>query len=75
MSRYDRSRHFEILVALRIAYGQLSADDQRSVISIDDVITYAEAVMTALVAEDALARLEAEAGAPEAAHSLLDPRD
>lgn len=46
MSRFDRSIWFERLVALRDGYGQW-ADDTESVISIADVIAYADAVMAA----------------------------
>ncbi len=77
MSTYDRSRHFETLVALRLGYGSAATDDRRSAISVDDMITYAEAVMSALTAEDALVAHEAEAEGPatEKISSTLDPRD
>jgi hypothetical protein len=74
MTRYDRSQHFEALVRLRLAYDQASDDDRRSVLSIDDAITYADAVMSALAAEDALADLEADANAVEQTSSA-EPRD
>ncbi len=75
MSKYERSQHFEALVRLRLAHAQASDDDRRSVLSIDDAITYAEAVMSALAAEDALAEMEAETNAVEQASSATDPRD
>ncbi|MBA2382144.1 MAG: hypothetical protein H0V73_08545 [Chloroflexi bacterium] len=46
MSASVNHDHFERLVALR--YGYLSsADDRASVLSIEDAVTYAEAVMAA----------------------------
>ncbi len=77
MGTYDRSRHFETLMALRLGYASAATDDRRSTISIDDMITYAEAVMSALAAEDALVAREAEAAseAGEKITSTLDPRD
>ncbi len=45
MSRYERNLYFEKLVTLKLRpWGD---DDRRGVISIDDVIVYAEAVMLA----------------------------
>ncbi len=81
MSRYERSQHFEALVRLRIAYAGGTDFDRRSVLSIDDAITYGEAVMAALSAEEALVALDADAEAADASeagaelHTTLDPRD
>ena len=77
MSRYERSQHFETLVRLRVGYAQATDFDRRSVLSIDDAITYAEAVMAALSAEEALVETEAaEAGDVSVElHTTLDPRD
>ena len=74
MSRYERGRFFEALCELRGAHGRAPDDDRRSVISIEDVITYAEAVMVALAAEDALADTEPTV-AEEETSSTGDPRD
>jgi hypothetical protein len=79
MSRYERSQHFEALVRLRIAYAAGTDFDRRSILSIEDAITYGEAVMAALSAEDAFVHLEAEAADANATgeelHTSLDPRD
>jgi hypothetical protein len=42
MSRYEKRIYFESLVAMRIAYAQLGADDRTSVMSIDEAIAWAE---------------------------------
>ena len=42
MSRYEKRMYFEWLVAKRIAYAMLAADDRTPVISIDDAIAWAE---------------------------------
>lgn len=79
MSRYERSQHFEALVRLRIAYAAGTDFDRRSILSIEDAITYGEAVMAALSAEDAFVHLEAEAADANAKgaelHTSVDPRD
>jgi hypothetical protein len=52
MSRYDRNRYFEDLCVLRFRYDTLGDEDRQSVISIDDAVIYAEAVLAALSADD-----------------------
>ncbi|MEA2547349.1 MAG: hypothetical protein QOI09_2622 [Chloroflexota bacterium] len=47
MGRSERRDYFERLCALRNAYGS-RPDDQRGVLSVEDVMIYAEAVMLAL---------------------------
>ena len=42
MSRYEKRIYFEWLVAMRIAYATLAADDRTPVISVDDAIAWAE---------------------------------
>jgi hypothetical protein len=42
MSRYEKRIYFEWLVAMRIAYATLDAEDRTPVISIDDAIAWAE---------------------------------
>lgn len=64
MSRFDRNIWFERLVALRDGYGQW-IDDTESVISIADVIAYAEAVLAAReLADEALPVDADETAAP-----------
>jgi hypothetical protein len=52
MSRYERSEYFEALYRLKGAYDEASPMDRRSEISIDDAIAYAEAVMSAIAADE-----------------------
>jgi hypothetical protein len=42
MSRYEKRIYFEWLVAMRIAYATQDADDRTPIISLDDVIAWAE---------------------------------
>ena len=42
MSRYEKRIYFEWLVAMRIAYATLDADDRTPTISVDDAIAWAE---------------------------------
>jgi len=42
MSRYEKRIYFERLVAMRIAYDTLAAEDRTPVISVDDAIAWAE---------------------------------
>jgi hypothetical protein len=76
MDRYERGQFFEALLGLRNAYANRSDDDRRAVLSSTDVIIYADAVMTALEAEDAEANanatVEANAAAPEQSTPLGD---
>ena len=66
MSRYERKRYFDRLCEMRDAYTS-SPDDCRGAISIEDVVIYAEAVMTALLEHDREAALELLAADAEAA--------
>jgi hypothetical protein len=78
MSRYDRSQYFEALYRLKSGYGDSSAMDRRSEISIDDAIAYAEAVMAAFAAEEEEAQAVDAADAsvaPQESTALGDPRD
>jgi hypothetical protein len=75
MSRYDRGQYFEALCGLRDAYSLRSDDDRRSALLIDDAVTYAEAVMNALNAEDTMADLAADAGITTLTIHAPDPRD
>jgi hypothetical protein len=59
MSRYERHAYFEQLVALKLR--PMGDDDRRAVISIDDAVIYAEAVMLATELELAEACPEATA--------------
>ena len=51
MSRLDRNIWFERLLALRDSHGQW-VDDTESVISVADVVAYADAVLTAAELDD-----------------------
>jgi hypothetical protein len=51
MTRSERDAFFERLVALRRGYGA-RLDDRRVVLSIEDAILYAEAVMMAVAVDD-----------------------
>jgi len=42
MSRYERRNYFEWLVAMRIGYSMLDEKDRTAVITIDEVIVWAE---------------------------------
>ena len=54
MSRYERRQYFEALCTMREGYANRSDDDRRSALSVDDAIIYADAVMTALEADNDL---------------------
>ena len=75
MSRYERMRFFEAIYNLRATYAIRSDADRRAEISIEDAISYAEAVMAAIEADaeeaQALGELEAQ---PEST-ATGDPRD
>ena len=75
MSRYERMQFFETIYNLRATYAIRSDADRRAEISIEDAISYAEAVMAAIEAEaqeaQALGELEAQ---PEST-AMGDPRD
>jgi hypothetical protein len=75
MSRYERMLFFETIYNLRATYAIRSDADRRAEISIEDAISYAEAVMAAIEAEaeeaQALGELEAQ---PEST-AMGDPRD
>jgi hypothetical protein len=73
MSRYERGQYFEALCGLRDAYGQLSDDDRRSALLVNDAIVYAEAVMRALDAEESAADLAEDAGI--STESIADPTE
>jgi hypothetical protein len=64
MSRSERNTYFEKLVALKLRTG--GEDDRRSVISIDDAIVYAEAVMlaTELEIDEAVEDAAADSAGP-----------
>jgi hypothetical protein len=75
MSRYERMQFFEVIYNLRATYAIRSDADRRAEISIEDAISYAEAVMATIEAEaeeaQALGELEAQ---PEST-AMGDPRD
>jgi hypothetical protein len=48
MSRYERRIYFEALCELRARYGRRSQLDRPSKLTVDDVIAWAEAELTAL---------------------------
>lgn len=73
MSRDERRQFFEALCTMREGYANRSDDDRRSALSVGDAIIYADAVMTALHADDDLP-VEAEA-APATEPSVADARD
>jgi hypothetical protein len=75
MSRYDRTQYFEALCQLRAAYAARSDFDRRPVLSIDDAIAYAEAVMFAVSAEAEEMEAFDEAAAQQESTALGDPRD
>jgi hypothetical protein len=54
MSRYERRQFFEALCMMREGYTNRSDDDRRSALSVGDAIIYADAVMTALEADNDL---------------------
>ena len=72
MSRYERRQYFDRLCELRDGYGR-DSDDTRGVLSIEDAIAYASAVMIAL--EESDTAVETLADEALAAAELLDPRD
>jgi hypothetical protein len=73
MSRYDQTLYFEALVALRLSYEARAEVDRTSVISIEDAITYSEAVMAALETDDDTAVLDEIT--IERSTAMGDPRD
>jgi hypothetical protein len=75
MSRYDRAQYFEALVCMRAAYSAASDFDRRPVISMDDAIGYAEAVMFAVSAEAEEALVLDELKARQQPMAFGDPRD
>ena len=72
MSRYERRQYFDRLCELRDGYGR-SAGDTRAILSIEDAIAYATAVLVALEESDAAVETIAEDAL--AAAEPLDPRD
>lgn len=72
MSRYERRQYFDRLCELRDGYGR-SPEDTRAILSIDDAIAYATAVMVALEESDAAVETVGEDAL--AAAEPLDPRD
>jgi hypothetical protein len=42
MFKYERRIYFEWLIAMRIAYPRLGEEDRTSVVTIDDVVAWAE---------------------------------
>jgi hypothetical protein len=75
MSRYERTQYFEALCRLRATSAEGLDVDRRPVISIDDAIAYAEAVMAASEAEAEEAQVHEELAAQQESPALSDPRD
>jgi hypothetical protein len=75
MSRYERSQFLETLCHLREGYPTATADDRRVTLSIEDAITYAEAVMLALEAEDADVSVHSGPSYEDLPARVSDPRD
>ena len=82
MSRYQRTQFFEALCSLQATYAERSDFDRRSVLSIDDAIAYAEAVMIATSAEEEEAHAfdkyesqQRQAQSEQQSSALGDPRD
>ena len=75
MDRYERGQFFETLLGLRNAYANRTDDDRRPVLSSSDAIIYADAVMTALEAEDVVADAATPEPTPEESTTLGDARD
>jgi hypothetical protein len=75
MTRYERMQFFEALCDLRATYAFRSDADRRPELSIEDAISYAEAVMFAIDAEaDELRAFDELASQPEST-ATGDPRD
>ena len=74
MSRYERRQFFEALCTMREGYANRSDDDRRSALSVDDAIIYAEAVLTALEADNNLL-VEDEAAIATESTTAADTRD
>jgi hypothetical protein len=74
MSRYERTQFFEALCAMRHGYAARGDEDRRSALSIDDAVIYADAVITAIAAEEILAADDRGASIEEPA-PMGDPRD
>ena len=74
MSRYERTQYFEALCRLRATHEAAGDDDRRSILSVDDAIAYAEAVMVAYDVADEEARISEELAAQESA-TVSDSRD
>jgi hypothetical protein len=76
MSRYERMLFFETIYNLRATYAVRSDADRRGTISIEDVISYAEAVMAAIEAEAEELRAYDELTASQPETTMTgDPRD
>jgi len=75
MSRYERMLFFETIYNLRATYAVRSDADRRGTISIEDVISYAEAVMAAIEAESEEAQALGELEAQTESTATADPRD
>jgi hypothetical protein len=75
MSRYERTQFFEALYHLQAGYAERSDLDRRSELSIDDAVTYAEAVMFAIETDDAAAKMFDEYAEQQETPALGDPRD
>ena len=75
MSRYERMQFFETIYHLRATYAIRSDADRRGTISVDDVISYAEAVMFAIEAEAEEAQALGELDAQPESTATADPRD
>jgi hypothetical protein len=74
MSRYERAQFFETLYAMRDGYAARGDEDRRSTLSVDDAIIYADAVITAIAAEELLVA-EDHGVAIEEPAPTGDPRD
>jgi hypothetical protein len=75
MSRYERMQFFETIYNLRATYAIRSDADRRAEISIEDAISYAEAVMAAIEAEAEEAQALGELQAQPESTEMGDPRD
>ena len=75
MTRYEKMQFFETLCALRTAYASRSDADRRPELSIEDAISYAEAVMFAVEAEADESRAFDELTAQPESSATGDPRD
>ena len=75
MSRYERMQFFETIYNLRATYAIRSDADRRAEISIEDAISYAEAVMAAIEAEAEDAQAVGELEAQPESTAMGDPRD